>query len=107
MSVEESPRKLPDHPSLEYLRKLAKQRLRELQGGKPEARLSEAQLVVAREHGFPSWRVMKAEVERRSSAAAEAFFSACAAGDAAALRALLDLEPGLVRERRDGTTGLH
>src|SRR5215510_6823550 len=97
MSVEESRRKLPDHPSLAYLRKLAKQRLRELQVDKPGARLSEAQLAVAREHGFPSWRALKAEVERRSSAAgAEAFFSGCAAGDATALCALLNSEPGLV-----------
>ncbi|MGH7541597.1 MAG: ankyrin repeat domain-containing protein, partial [Gemmatimonadota bacterium] len=35
------------------------------------------------------------------------FFAACAAGDIGALRELLDRDPGLARERRDGTTGLH
>src|SRR5262245_64151610 len=107
MSVEDFRGKLPDRPSLEYLKKLAKQRLRELQLSDPGARLSQAQLVVAREHGFASWRALKAEVDRRSSTAAESYFAACAEGDVAALQALLDLQPGLAGERRNGTTGLH
>lgn len=36
-----------------------------------------------------------------------AFFAACRAGDVAALRELLFREPGLVRERQSGATGLH
>jgi hypothetical protein len=61
---------LPPAPSLEQLRKQAKDLLRAVRAGDPDAlarvaasgprpgeplRLSGAQLVVAREHGFPSW----------------------------------------------------
>ncbi len=99
---------LPDRASLEYLKKLAKERLRELRRTDPDARLSTAQLVVARDHGFPSWRALKAEVDRRRAPTLSEFFAACAAGDVAALRDLLDRDSSLARERnRDGTTGLH
>jgi ankyrin repeat protein len=98
---------LPDRASLEYLKKLAKERLRDLRRTDPHARLAAAQLAVARDHGFPSWRDLKAEVDRRRSPAVEAFFAACAAGDIAALRDLTTRDPALVREHRDGTTGLH
>jgi ankyrin repeat protein/catechol 2,3-dioxygenase-like lactoylglutathione lyase family enzyme len=98
---------LPERASLEYLKKLAKERLRELRQTDPAARLSDAQLAVARDHGFRSWRALKAEVDRRSSSLVESFFAACAAGDLSALRALLDEHPGLVRERVGGGTGLH
>lgn len=98
---------LPESPSLEYLKKLAKERLRELRRTDPAARLADAQLAVARDHGFPSWRALKAEVDRRGSSTLEAFFAACAAGDVAALCDLLDRHPGVARERLRGTTGLH
>jgi ankyrin repeat protein len=100
--------RLPDRASLEYLKKLAKERLRELRRTDPAARLSDAQLEVARDHGFPSWRALKAEVDRRAMSTVESFFAACAAGDVEALRDLLDREPGLTRERNDGgMTALH
>jgi predicted enzyme related to lactoylglutathione lyase len=57
--------KLPERPSLEYLRKLAKNRLAELRRTDPEARLAMALLQVAREHGFPSWRALKAQLDRQ------------------------------------------
>lgn len=98
---------LPDRASLEYLKKLAKERLRELRRADPDARLSAAQLAVARDHGFPSWRALKAEVDRRRSPTLEAFFAACAAGDVGALRVLLEGDSSLARERHRGTTGLH
>jgi ankyrin repeat protein/catechol 2,3-dioxygenase-like lactoylglutathione lyase family enzyme len=100
--------KLPEHPSLDYLKKLAKERLRELRQASPEAKLSAAQLAVARGHGFSSWRALKAEVDRRRAPATDRFFAACRAGDVATLRTLLEKEPGLVRERDgEGSTGLH
>lgn len=100
--------KLPDRASLEYLRKLAKERLRELRRASPETRLADAQLAVARDHGFSSWRALKAEVDRRRSPALDAFLTACASGDVEALHTLLDRDPELVRERSpDGATGLH
>jgi len=55
---------LPPRPSLEWLRKTAKDRLAQLQATNPAARLADAQLAVAREHGFDSWRQLKAHVDR-------------------------------------------
>jgi ankyrin repeat protein len=68
---------LPPAPSLEQLRKQAKELLRAHRAGDPQAaarvaayepgeplKLTGAQLVVAREHGFPSWPRLRAYVER-------------------------------------------
>jgi ankyrin repeat protein len=99
---------LPARPSLEYLKKLAKDRLREMRAAAPEAKLSDAQLAVAREHGFSSWRALRAEVEQRGAGATEAFFAACAAGDLPALRERLDRDPELANARDEhGATALH
>jgi len=59
--------KLPEHPSLEYLKKLAKNRLREKRRKDPQAKLTSAQLEVAREQGFTSWRALKAQLDDRRS----------------------------------------
>ena len=60
--------KLPERVSLEHLKKLAKHRLRELQRTDPAAKLAFAQLELAREYGFSSWRSLRARIEgpRRS-----------------------------------------
>jgi predicted enzyme related to lactoylglutathione lyase len=55
--------KLPERPSLEYLKKLAKQRLQELRRADPDANLAAALLGVAREYGFTSWRALKAQID--------------------------------------------
>lgn len=70
---------LPAAPSLEQLRKLARELHRDYHAGQREAqaragghhprpgdgfRLADAQLVVAREHGFASWPRLKAYVQR-------------------------------------------
>ena len=47
--------RLPARPSLEHLRKLAKERLAELRVADPSARLADAQFALAREHGFGRW----------------------------------------------------
>jgi ankyrin repeat protein/catechol 2,3-dioxygenase-like lactoylglutathione lyase family enzyme len=101
--------KLPDHPSLEYLKKLAKDRLAELRRRDPKTKLATALLDVAREHGFPSWRALKAEIGRRQAETVKEFFEACASGDIAKLRRMLADQPDLVREREhgDNTTTLH
>lgn len=99
---------LPEHPSLDYLKRRAKQRLAELRAGDPEAKLAAAQLAIARDHGFASWRALKAEVDRRRAPALAAWFDACRRGDAAVLGEMLGREPSLVRERApDGATALH
>jgi ankyrin repeat protein len=99
---------LPARASLEYLKKLAKDRLRDMRGTAADAKLAHAQLAVAREYGFTSWRALKAEVDRRAMSDRDAFLAASAAGDTAALRELLEQRPELANARNDhGATALH
>jgi ankyrin repeat protein len=56
-------RSLPLRANLEWLKKLSKDRLDDLRTANPDAQLSEAQLAVAREFGFSSWRKLKTHVE--------------------------------------------
>ena len=51
---------LPPQPHIDWLKKTAKERLAELRRSNPEAKLHQAQLAVAREYGFASWRAVKA-----------------------------------------------
>lgn len=61
-------RNLPARPSLEYLKKEAKELLDDLQRRDPVARLADAQHALAREYGFASWPKLKAHVESASGA---------------------------------------
>jgi hypothetical protein len=72
---------LPDRPNLDQLRRRARELLRAATNGDPSAvarvhavseqvTLSAAQLALAREYGYRSWPVLKAEAERRLSTAA-------------------------------------
>jgi ankyrin repeat protein len=104
--------KLPERASLEYLKKLAKNRLHELRTVDPRAKLAAALLAVAQDHGFSSWRALKAEVERRQADQVSVFFEACVAGEVEVLRRLLADDPALVRAgdpkaHHQGWTGLH
>lgn len=102
--------RLPERPSLEYLKKLAKERLAELRLSDPHAKLAAALLAVARDHGFPSWRALKSEVESRQTQTQDEFFEACEQGEVEVLSHLLANEPGLVNARnprRYNATGLH
>src|SRR5262249_6303606 len=101
-----------ERASLEYLKKLAKDRLKELRRKDPAAKLAVAQLAVAREHGFPSWRALKAEIDKPRPNNAARFFEACAKGEVEALNQLLADDPGLARISNPegdyaGWTGLH
>jgi hypothetical protein len=69
---------LPDRPDLDQLRRQARELHRAAQGGDPAAlrrvrpvsdkvTLSTAQLALAREYGFSSWRRLRDEVEHRFS----------------------------------------
>jgi ankyrin repeat protein len=79
-----------------------------LRGRNPETKLADAQLTIAREYGFPSWRALKAELDLRRAPNLTEFMRACAAGHVDTLRELLQRDPGLARERlAGGTTGLH
>jgi len=53
---------LPARPSLEYLKKLAKERLHQLQQQNPSAKLADAQHAIAREYGFLNWSQLKDSV---------------------------------------------
>lgn len=100
------PTPLPARPSLDWLRKRAKNALRTLSTNRPGARLADAQLVVAREHGFASWRALVAAVRERNAVVApdgskddapvEALFRSMVLGDVEGVRAALTLAPGLV-----------
>jgi Ankyrin repeats (many copies) len=62
------PEALPARPHLDWLRKTAKQRLRELRTRDRNIQLADAQLALAREYGFSSWRALKAHVDRLQDA---------------------------------------
>jgi cytohesin len=122
---------LPLRADLQWLKKVSKERLSTLRAGNPGAKLSDAQLAVAREFGFPSWRKLKAHVEYvraqlnalvpaevRRRAAAETvapddpdlanLFGAVAAGETQAVADLLAIRPALAGARGpDGQTPLH
>ncbi|MCG8563221.1 MAG: ankyrin repeat domain-containing protein [Hyphomicrobiales bacterium] len=57
---------LPPRPDIDWLRKAAKQRLAELRTSDSAARLHQAQLDIARDYGFKSWRALKAHVDALS-----------------------------------------
>ncbi len=86
------PRTLPTRPSLEHLRNEAKQRLKALRSESPQAKLAGAQLALAREYGFASWRALKAHVDNIVGKDAparpdrEQVFAAAGAGDVATVR---------------------
>ncbi len=74
---------LPDRPDLDQLRRQARELLRAAAAGEPHAAgrlhavspratLAAAQLVLAREYGFPNWAALKAEVARRRLSATPA-----------------------------------
>jgi ankyrin repeat protein len=100
-------RALPDDASLEWLRKHAKRRLAEMRREKPSAKLADAQLQVATEYGFSSWRTLKGHVDSLSLDGK--LFAAARDGDAKALAALLDAHPNKlgVRDHPYAFTLLH
>jgi hypothetical protein len=64
--------------------------------------LGEAQLVVARSHGFLTWAGFMAHIDRVAQGNAfETAVEAVVTGDEAALRAMLAADPGLVRAKSD------
>lgn len=92
---------LPPSPSLEWLRKAAKKRLAQMRRTQPDALLADAQLEVAREHGFSSWRRLKAHIEAMITPTATeqeraAFLRAIAAGEIEEVQRMLETMPGLV-----------
>ena len=110
-------RELPDRPHLEQLKKQAKSLLRDARAGDAAAlarfaalpayaagatardlALHDAQSVIAREHGVPSWNALREEVEARMLSfdeAVEAFVRAASDGASGRARRLLALHPAI------------
>jgi ankyrin repeat protein len=115
MSAARSPRRLPEQPNLEQLRKQAKDLLKGYRSGEPEAvaeihrfernpsaaglTLTDAQRVLARAYGFQSWPRLKAFVDGVTIAR---FAEAVNGGDLARVRAMLADRPELVSMDRSG-----
>jgi ankyrin repeat protein len=91
-------RELPARPSLEHLKNEAKQRLKVLRRRSPQAKLAAAQLALARDYGFASWRQLKVHVDKVSPAGSDrkTVFDAARAGDVATVRRALEagFDPG-------------
>lgn len=92
--------KLPARANLEHLKNEAKRRLKAMRSQRPAARLSEAQLLVARSYGFPSWRRLKSYVDALNDFGQE-LINAVRAGDLETIRKLLDGHPELVNASTD------
>ena len=103
---------LPARPDLGQLKKQAKELLDAVRADEAAARkriaqaggndaaekfaLSDAQRVIAREHGFPSWAKLKLHVETRTAdPAEERLIEAALEGDAATVRTLRAERPAL------------
>ncbi len=95
---------LPSRPSLEWLRKTAKDRRSALRRTQPSAKLAAAQLDLAHEYGFTSWRQLVAHVEQLQAApaaaspelAVDAFLREVGTGHLDRVRQRLDADPALV-----------
>lgn len=90
---------LPARPSLEFLRKSAKQQVAALRKQGRTTSLAAEQLSLARKYGFPSWRKLKAHVEMLERTAAAV--GAISRGDTARLKKLLKQDSNLANVRVD------
>lgn len=79
---------LPANPNLDWLRKTARQRLADMRAGQPGAKLHQAQLAIANDYGFGSWRALKAHADGITSASQnrEHVFNAARIGDVETVR---------------------
>ncbi len=82
------PQALPANPNLDWLKKTAKQRLVLLRASQPDARLHQAQLALAHDYGFKSWRALKTHLDSIGPALRDRdrVFEAARAGDVETVR---------------------
>jgi len=92
--------KVPARANLEHLKNEAKQRFKNMRSHSPATRLSEAQLLVARSYGFPSWRKLKSYVEALNDFGQQ-LIDAVHVGDLETIRQVLDGHPELVNAGTD------
>ncbi len=101
---------LPERPDLDQLKKQAKDLLNDLRAQRPEAlarvprnevagfALNDAQRILAREYGFPSWAKLKQHVETRDvTSAGRALVTAALRGQKEAVAEILREYPRLSR----------
>ncbi|MBX3119428.1 MAG: ankyrin repeat domain-containing protein [Fimbriimonadaceae bacterium] len=102
-------KQLPERPNLEHLKNEAKALLRLAKTNDPEAlarmgqtpakaRLTDSQLAIAREYGYPSWSKLKRYVEGYETHR-NAFFAAIKAGDRERVRKILAESPDVIRSK--------
>jgi ankyrin repeat protein len=123
---------LPPHPNLEYEKKQAKALFKAYQAGAPDAvarvrqyhprlqnvpatgipperfKLSDAQLVIAREYGLSSWPQLKHQIETLREGLDETFRQFARAvqdGQTSRVRELLDAHPALAKRINDPVIG--
>jgi ankyrin repeat protein len=117
------PRRLPARPSLEHLKKQAKDLLKEIERNDADAirrvreiepavatasiQLADAQRVIAREYGFANWTELKHHVEAAAPPVDpwESVAAAARANDAERMRAVLDDHPELRARLDDALPG--
>src|SRR5438093_8479316 len=87
---------LPARPNLGYLKRLAKEKLATLRTDAPQAQLADAQLAIARERGFASWRKLHAYVQAARDDGAR-LLQAVRDGDTRTISQLLDRHPNLIQ----------
>jgi ankyrin repeat protein len=82
------PLALPANPNFDWLKKAAKKRLAELRASKPGAKLHQAQLALAHDYGFKSWRSLKTHLDAMHAVPHERdrIFAAARAGDVEVIR---------------------
>src|SRR5687768_15429621 len=93
--MSDSTSRLPARPSLQQLRKQAKDRLKTLRAQGADATLADVQLALARQYGFQSWADLAHHVEtinppglRKFEQMAEDLATAYSSGDVEAIREL-------------------
>jgi ankyrin repeat protein len=92
-----NPTPLPEHASLEWLRKQAKRELKSLRETNPAAQLADAQFRLATQYGFSSWRALKAHIDGQTLEGQ--LFDAARHGRLDALKSLLDRHPEKLHAR--------
>lgn len=97
---------LPVRPDHNWYKKAAKKRLDQLREHHPDAKLADAQLALAREHGFASWRKLKDRIDQLTDL--PRLFDAIQRDDRPAIRALIEASPRLLRlPGPQGQTAIH
>lgn len=95
----DSPRERPSRANLEHLRSEAKERLKVMRLENTDARLAEAQLLIARSYGFSSWRELKSCVDALTTG--KRLIDAVRDGRPETMREILAAHPELVNATTD------